>query len=73
MNRDGAPPNVQHIRYKIPKGFAENGFDRTRPAVSICAKYSADKGKRSLVEHNKRFTKGNAPPHLSTRMPTMNP
>ena len=60
LNRDGAPPNVQHIHYRIIKGFVERGFDRTRPAVGICVKYTSGKAKKSLAEHNRRFTQGNA-------------
>ena len=59
LNRDGAPPNVQHIHFKILKGVLEKGFDRTRPAVGICVKYLSEQGKKDLLEHNRRFTKGN--------------
>ena len=57
MNRDGAPPNVQHIHFKILKGLLEKGFDRTRPAVGICVQYLSEQGKRDLLEHNRRFTR----------------
>ena len=40
-------------------GFLEKGFDRTRPAVGICVKYLSEQGKKDLLEHNHRFTKGN--------------
>ena len=58
-NRDGAPPNVQHIHHQILKGFFTKGFDRTRPLPGICVKYESPEGKQKLIEHNKRFSKGN--------------
>ena len=73
MNRDGAPPNVQHIHFKILKGFLEKGFDRTRPAVGICVKYLSEQGKKDLLEHNHRFTRGNKLLPLSMRRPCMDP
>ena len=73
LNRDGAPPNVQHIHFKILKGFREKGFDRTRPPVGICVKYLSEQGKKDLLEHNHRFTKGNKLLPLSMRMPCMGP
>ncbi len=60
LNRDGAPPNVQHVHLKILKCFVENGFDSTRPAHGICVQYKSDAGRRALIEHNRRFTQGNA-------------
>ena len=62
LNRDGAPPNVQHIHFKILKGFLEKGFDRTRPAVGICVKYLSEQGKKD----NKLLP-------LSMRRPCMDP
>ena len=50
---------MQRIHFKILKGFLEKGFDRTRPAVGICVKYLSEQGKKDLLEHNHRFTKGN--------------
>ena len=73
LNRDGAPPNVQRIHFKILKGFLEKGFDRTRPAVGICVKYLSDQGKKDLLEHNHRFTKGNKLLPVSMRRPWMDP
>ena len=58
LNRDGAPPNVQHIHFKI----LEEGFDRTRPAVGICVKYLSEQGKKD----NKLLP-------LSMRRPCMDP
>jgi hypothetical protein len=58
FNRDGAPPNVQHIHHGILKSFLQKGFDRTRPQVGICVEFKSDEGKRKLLEHNKRFSKG---------------
>ena len=57
-NRDGAPPNVQYIHNTLLKGFVTKGFDRTRPQVGICIKYSSPEGKKKLIEHNKRFSQG---------------
>ena len=58
LNRDGAPPNIQHIHADILKGFLVKGFDRTRPQVGICVEYLSEKGKQRLLEHNYRFSKG---------------
>ena len=57
-NRDGAPPNVQHVHMTILKSFLTKGFDRTRPQVGICIEYKSDEGRRKLIEHNQRFSKG---------------
>ena len=57
-NRDGAPPNIQHVHHQILKSFATQGFDRTRPAVGICVKYTSVQGKSRLIEHNRRFSAG---------------
>ena len=59
FNRDGAPPNVKHIHHTILKSFKEKGFDRSRPHVGICVMYTSEEGKKKLLEHNKRFSKGN--------------
>ena len=67
--RDGAPPNVQNIHFKI----LEEGFDRTRPAVGICVKYLSEQGKRDLLEHNRRFTRSSNLLPLSMRRPCMDP
>ena len=58
-NRTGAPPNQQHLHFGILKSFKTKGFDRTRAAVGICIKFTSEAGKKALLEHNKRFTKGN--------------
>ena len=57
LNRDGAPPNVQHIHHGILKSFLTKGFDRTRPAIGICVEFKSEEGKKRLLEHNQRFTK----------------
>ena len=57
-NRDGAPPNVQHVHYGILQSFAKNGYERTRPQTGICVQYKAEAGKLKLLQHNKRFTSG---------------
>ena len=57
-NRNGGPPNVQHIHWGILKSFIQKGFDRSRPQVGICVQYTSEEGKRKLLEHNTRFTKG---------------
>ena len=49
-NRDGAPPNIQHVHFGILKSFAVKGFDRTRPQVGICVKYTSVEGKTRLIE-----------------------
>ena len=58
-NRDGAPPNVQHVHFGILRSFVRKGFDRTRPAIGICIKYTSESGKALLHEHNRRFSRGN--------------
>jgi hypothetical protein len=35
------------------------GFDKTRPAIGICIKYTSEHGKALLIDHNQRFSKGN--------------
>jgi hypothetical protein len=57
MNRDGAPPNVQHV-HAIVKGVQVNGFDRSRPPVGICVEYRSSEGEKKLLDHNKRFSQG---------------
>lgn len=59
FNRDGAPPNVQHVHFGILKSFKTKGFDRTRPAIGICIKFTSEAGRKKLLEHNKRFSMGN--------------
>ena len=58
LNRDGAPPNVGYIHRGILKGFFNKGFDSTRPQVGICVEFKSLEGKKKLLEHNRRFTKG---------------
>ena len=35
------------------------GFDKTRPAIGICIKYTSEHGKALLADRNKIFSKGN--------------
>ena len=58
LNRLGAPPNKLHVHYGILKSFKDKGFDRTRPAIGICLKFTSPQGLKSLHDHNKRFSKG---------------
>ena len=58
-NRLGAPPNVCHIHFGIIKGVKHNGWSPTRPLVGIVIEFKSEKGKRLLLEHNERFSKGN--------------
>lgn len=58
LNRDGAPPNRMHIHNRILKSFKTQGYDRTRPQVGICVEYKTAEGKAKLLEHNRRFSKG---------------
>jgi hypothetical protein len=59
QNRDGAPPNVQHVHHGILRSLRVNGFDHTRPAVGICIQAKSPEAKRQLLEYNKRFSAGN--------------
>ena len=58
LNRDGAPPNLQYIHHGILGDFLKNGFSRSRPQEGICVKYTSEAGKKLLIEHNQRFSKG---------------
>jgi len=60
QNRDGAPPNVQHVHQGILRSLAQNGFDRSRPAVGICVQLRSPEAKARALEWNRRFTAGNA-------------
>ena len=68
-NRDGAPPNVQHVHYGILQGIAKKGYDCRRPQVGICVQYKTEAGKAKLLEHNRRFTSGSSllPPVLEDK------
>lgn len=46
--RDGAPPNVQYIHHGTPQSLQKAGFDRTRPQVGVCVRYSTSAGKERL-------------------------
>ena len=59
LNRLGASPNVQHVHSGILKPFQKNSYDRTRPAIGICAAYRSEQGMKKLLEHNRRFSHGN--------------
>ena len=71
LNRLGGSPNVQHVHWGILKSFQKNSFDRTRPAIGICVKVESEHGIKELLEHNKKFTKGNKllPPILEDQRP----
>ena len=58
MNRDRAPPNLRHIHDVILKSFIIKGYDRQRPQTGICIEYLSVEGKKELIEHNLRFSKG---------------
>ena len=58
-NRDGSAPNVMSIHKGILGSIKHKGFDRRRPQAGICVMYTSTEGKRRLLEHNHRFTKGN--------------
>ena len=70
-NRLGAAPNVRHIHLGILKSFKEKGFDRTRTPKGICIEYKSEAGIKKLLEHNKKFSKGNRnlPPILEIEWP----
>ena len=61
LNRPGAPPNKRHVHFGVLLSFKDKGFDRTRPAISICIKFTNAQGLQSLPYHNKRFSKGCQP------------
>ena len=46
-NRDGAPPNSQHVHNGILKGFLDKGYDSTRPQIGICVEFVPPEGTRS--------------------------
>ena len=48
-----------HVHFGILNSFKTKGFDRTRPAIGICILYASEEGKKRLLEHNLRFSKGN--------------
>ena len=58
-NRDGAPPNVQHLHNGVLNSMKTKGFDKGRAQVGICIKFTTQEGKQKLLEHNRRFSKGN--------------
>ena len=68
MNRLGASPNIKHVHFGILKSFLKNSFDRTRPAVGICVEMKSERGLAQVLEHNRRFSKGNKllPPILES-------
>jgi hypothetical protein len=57
-NRTGSPPNTRHVHFGVLKSFKTKGFDRSRPAVGICIKFTSEQGLKKLFEHNQRFSKG---------------
>ena len=64
QNRNGAPPNVQHIHKTILKSFLVQGYDYSRPPVGICVEVKSPEGKQKLLDHNKRFNSPLMPPRL---------
>ena len=72
-NRTGAPPNTRHVHFGVLKSFKTKGFDRSRPAVGICIKFTSEQGLKKLFEHNLRFSKGPGSCHLSPKGPVMDP
>ena len=70
-NRLGGSPNVQHVHWGILKSFQKNSFDRTRPLPGICVKVESDEGIKQLLDHNRKFTKGqdHLPPILDAMRP----
>ena len=58
LNRLGAPPNKRLVHFGILLSFKDKGFDRARPAIGICIKFTSAQGLQSLHDHNKRFSKG---------------
>ena len=47
-----------HLHSGILKCFKLKGFDRTRPHLGICIKFTSEKGLKELHDHNNRFSKG---------------
>ena len=58
LNRLGAPPNKLHVHFGILKSFKDKGFDRNRPMIGICIRFTSPQGLKNLHDHNKRFSKG---------------
>ena len=58
LNRQGAPPNVQHLHFIIIRSFVAKVYDPTRPQHGIRVEIKSEEGKRRLIEHNRRFTAG---------------
>ena len=56
-NRDGGPPNVQHVHDGVLMPFITKGFDKTRPPIGICIKYTSEEARALLVKHNPQFSK----------------
>ena len=52
------PPHLLHIHDGILKGSLTKGYDRQRPQTGICIEYTSVEGRRELIEHNLRFSKG---------------
>ena len=55
QNRNGTPPNVQHIHKMILKSFLVQGYDYSRPPVGICVEVKSAEGRKKLLDHNKKF------------------
>ena len=57
-NRDGSAPNLMCIHKGILGSIKQKGFDKRRPQVGFAIMYTSVEGKKRLLEHNRRFTKG---------------
>ena len=66
QNRNGAPPNVQHIHKTILKSFLTQGYDYSRPPVGVCVEVKSLEGRRKLLEHNKKFMSPSCRPSPKT-------
>ena len=60
LNRDGAPPNIPYLHHGLLKNYFLKGYDRTRPQIGICVKITSPEGRKRLLEHNRRFSKGSS-------------
>ena len=45
--------------YGILKSFMTKGFGKIKPAIGICTNYTSEHGNTLLMDHIKRFCKGN--------------
>ena len=47
-----------HVHRNILGSFFKNSFDRTRPQIGICVKYTSPEGIAKVLQHNRAFTQG---------------